>query len=171
MIQTAISGETQLRHFGHFLLAHDSMLQKLTAEDDRHNVYHNVGKPTTIKCGPVTVDVGRHEQLDLFQLVNSNNTILNKIICVFAQLCAEVRELRKHGDKLQLKFLFVDSKLCGENGEELKQPTLIVRISELLKFFCEIQYLVQRCVVVGSEILRQLASFFGGLFDIYFTFT
>lgn len=157
-----MSGETQLRQFGQFLSTHDRLLQSLTADDDRYNFYHTIGKPDSLKCGPINLEVNRLENLHLFQLANTTNTVLNKIVCVFAQLCAEVRELRQQSDKLQLRFLFVDSKLCGENGEDLAPNTLIIRISELLKFFCDIQYLVQRCVVVGSEILRQLAAFFGG---------
>lgn len=160
---TAISGETQLRHFGQFLATHDRLLRRLTSADDHsYSFHHNIGQPDPLKCRAVRLEVNRHENLDLFQLASTSNTILNKIVCVFAQLCAEVRELRARSEELQLRFLFVDSRLCGENGEDLPANTLIVRISELLKFFGDIQYLVQRCVVVGAEILRQLAAFFGG---------
>lgn len=167
-IPIAISGEAQLRYFGKFLATHDRLLRSLNADDDRQNFYHNIGKPDPLKCGRIGLEVNRLEKLDLFQLASTTNTILNKIVSVFAQLCAEVRELRRQNEELQLRFLFVDSRLRGENDEDLAPNTLIVRISELLKFFCDIQYLVQRCVVVGSEILRQLAAFFGGELICYY---
>lgn len=158
----AISGESQLRHFGQFLLDHDRMLQSLNENDDRENFYRNSGKPEATKCAPVALKIERDEHLSLFQLANSKNTILNKTVCVFAQLCTEVRELQKQSEELQLHFLFLDWKLCGSDGEDLAQPKVITRTSEMLRFFCDIQYLVQRCMIVGSDVLRQLGAFFGG---------
>lgn len=168
----AISGEQQLRQFGQFLDAHDRLLGSLNADDKRTGFFR-----TAAQCAPVTLAVEQTEQLTHHQLANTNNTVLNKIVCVFAELCEEVQRLRNCAERLQLRFLFVDESLLGDGDDERvwttdeeghrlqqQQQLLIVRISEQLEFVCEIQYLVQRCIVVGADMLRQLGAFFGSEF-------
>lgn len=166
---SAISGESQLRQFGQFLDAHDRLLGQLNADDSARHLYRPAGQPTAVQCAPVELHVDRREQLSHHQLANTNNTVLNKIVCVFAELCTESQRLRRLAERQQLRFLFVDERLLaddadadGDNGRAAagEPQQLIVRISEQLDFLCEIQYLLQRCIVVGAEMLRQLGAFF-----------
>lgn len=100
----------------------------------------------------------RQEQLNLFQLVNTNNKVLNKIVCVFGHLCLEAKRLCSLAEQQQLRFLHIDESLTA--GEFNTQQVLIVRISENLVFLCGVQYLIQRCLVVSIEVFKQLAAFF-----------
>lgn len=165
----AISGETQLRRFGTFLDAHRLQLDSMLAADDRHNYHRCTGKPDATVCAPITVDYDmRHEQLTLFQLANTNNNVLNKIVCVFTQLGLETRHLCDQAAAQQLRFLHVDERLLlcpttttpNAPATERTQQQLIVSLSEQLEFLTQIQYLMQRCLVVSVSIFRQLAAFF-----------
>lgn len=171
-----LTGESQLRQFGQFLSAHDTLLGDLLADDARTNRYRNTAPPTPGQCAPCALHIDRHEDVTHFQLANTNNTILNKIVCVFAELCTESRRLRRLADEQQLRFLFVDEALLrptddddvGGSASRIQttdpqqpQQQLIVRLSEQLQFLCEIQYMVQRCLVVGTEVLRQMGAYFG----------
>lgn len=99
----------------------------------------------------------RQEQLTLFQLVNTNNKVLNKIVCVFGHLCLEAKRLCCLAEQQQLRFLHIDENLTTG---EFNTHAVIVKISENLVFLCSIQYLIQRCLVVSIEVFKQLAAFF-----------
>lgn len=156
---SAISGETQLRLFGTFLENHVKLLDNLLVNDDESNYHRNTGKPNLLQCSPVAINFDmRQEQLTLFQLVNTNNKVLNKIVCVFGHLCIEAKRLCNLAEQQQLSFLHIDENLIA--GEFNTQQALIVKISENLVFLCSVQYLIQRCLVVSIEIFKQLAAFF-----------
>lgn len=161
-----LTGESQLRQFGQFLNAHDQLLDALLADDAGSNRYRNTAQPTSAQCAPCALHIDRREDMRHFQLASTNNTILNKIVCVFAELCTESLRLRALAEEQQLRFLFVDDALLrqadgADNEVPQQQQSLIVRLSEQLQFLCEIQYMVQRCLVVGTETLRQMGAFFG----------
>lgn len=100
----------------------------------------------------------RHESLNLFQLVNTNNKILNKIVCVFAHLCLEAKHLRELAERYQLEFLYIDQEIFADTSKD--QHQLIVAMSEQLEFLCNIQYLVQRTLFVAIDMFKQLGAFF-----------
>lgn len=114
---------------------------------------------------PISVDYDhRYESLDLFQLVNSDNKILNKIIIVFACLCEEVRHLQIDATRLQLKLLHLDDNLIqnDRNDEHIdqQQHQIVIKIGEILPHLCECQHLINRCLTVSLNIVEQLGILF-----------
>lgn len=117
------------------------------------------------------------ENITTLELVATENQCLNKMVAVFVQLCTEVRQLMDEGDAILLKCLYADEDLCQLycDDDDLIQPVVaaesdvdlgnltpaaILKLNKLLDFLCQTQYFVERCFVVISDIIKQLAALF-----------
>lgn len=165
IIITVLSGEKQLKKFGSFLDDHRKMMTKIICTDDHNkNKYHKINRLSIEKTGPVLLQYNfTGENISYFQLCESDNKILNKILVVFAQLCDTASDLVKSSASFQKRFLFYDEDLGLEENRDVNQNyTSLVKISEILRFLFEVKYFVQRCLVVAHNLLKQL----GALFDL-----
>lgn len=129
------------------------------------------------QCKPIDIDYnGPAEAISSLELVATENQCLNKMVVVFVQLCVEVRHLMEEGEVLLINCLYADDDLCLLYGDEdelnlsiktsgdadlgtLTQAA-ISKINKLLEFLCQTQYFVERCLVVISDIIKQLAALF-----------
>lgn len=177
---TDASGEHQLRQFATFLSDHTARLTDLLT-DDTHIDYHRKCAGHIDTIAPITIDFQHNdcdssgaliENLSPFQLCDSENRILNKIILVFGQLCNETRSLRPHADRLQYRLLAIDDHLLATStattGDAAPAPTdhpnhcadILMKTSEVLEFLCEIRQFVMRCQHLAVAIYQQLCALF-----------
>lgn len=126
---------------------------------------------------PIGIDYNHPiENISTLELIATENQSLNKMVAVFVQLCAEVRFLMDEGDVILLNCLYADEDLCQLycDDDELNEallanfdadlgnltPAAILKLNKLLEFLCQTQYFIERCFVVISDIIKQLAALF-----------
>uniref|UniRef100_W8BNL3 WASH complex subunit 7 n=1 Tax=Ceratitis capitata TaxID=7213 RepID=W8BNL3_CERCA len=170
MDQTAIisSAEEQLKNFGTFLDNHDEKLQKLNQKTLQ--VPSAKAAPTINSSTPALVEVNysaNQEQLNLLRILESDR-VLNKTLLTFAHLCAEVDALVCKSQRMQTKFLYIDENLCvlladdndNGGGDAAKQTNeILLQMSNSMQFVCDIQFLLQRCIVLGNNLLNQCGAY------------
>lgn len=122
------------------------------------------------------------EAISTLDLISSDNKCLSKTIAVFIQLCQEVRQLCKEGNKILINVLFADEDLCEllsrdeeeqlnfdqisspQNDQDINSISLSTRvinkISDLLDLLLQAQQFIERCYVVISEIILQFSALF-----------
>lgn len=130
-------------------------------QSSSQNAY-STAKISRDQFGPIHITYSpKNENISYFQLVDSDNKILNKTIIVFTHLCTSVHSLVEKSHELVQRFLFYDEDLsiAGDKGAEGYGN--IVKISEILKFLYEIKYFINNCVTVTINITKQM----GGLFE------
>lgn len=111
--------------------------------------------------GPIRIRYSpKNENITYFQLVNSDNKILNKIIIVFTHLCTSANDLVEKSRELIQRFLFYDEDLSMIGVEGAEGYGNIVKISEILKFLFEIKYFLNNCVAVTVNMTKQLGALF-----------
>lgn len=105
------------------------------------------------------------EQLSLLRLLESDR-LLNKVLLTFGYLCQEVKNVAKDAKKIQIKFLYLDEELLlilendrldGEDVsvDKLNNERLLLKMSESMEFLCQMQFLLQRCILLGNNLLHQ----------------
>ncbi|XP_054727038.1 WASH complex subunit 4 [Anastrepha obliqua] len=166
MNQSAIisSAEEQLKNFGTFLDFHDKRLYRLLKD---------VIQIPTVRAPPTATPLivinysANQEQLQLLRLLESDR-LLNKTLLTFGHLCAEVDELVNRAQQMQTKFLYIDENLCVMLADEdwsgsvnLTKHTneIVLQMSESMQFICDIQFLLQRCIVLGNNLLHQCGAY------------
>ncbi|XP_018798524.1 PREDICTED: WASH complex subunit 7 homolog [Bactrocera latifrons] len=170
MDQAAIisSAEEQLKNFGSFLDIHDKKLQQLSQKTTK---VPSARPPPTLKILTTPlVEVNysaNQEQLSLLRLLESDR-LLNKTLLTFAHLCAEVDTLTRRAEHMQIKFLYIDENLCalladedGNGGPDAARQTneILLQMSESMQFVCDIQFLLQRCIVLDNNLLHQCGAY------------
>ncbi|XP_059616023.1 WASH complex subunit 4 [Phlebotomus argentipes] len=151
-----ICGEQQLRQFGKFLETHNRLLTSLENDQTAPE-----GEKIFTKCNmPIYYGYsGENENISLFQLVESDNKVLNKNIIVFAFLCNEIDCLRVESESLQLNLLYYD-----EDVVEMKEDTPVnlinKKVSGVLDFLFKIRQFLQRCSDVLELTVREFSAFF-----------
>lgn len=107
------------------------------------------------------------EQLILLRMLESDR-LLNKTLLTFAYLCAEVDSIARKAQQMQIKFLYIDENLCalladedGNGGPDAVRQTneILLQMSESIQFVCDIQFLLQRCIVLGNNLLHQCGAY------------
>lgn len=168
---TDASGEQQLRQFGTFLSDYTVRLTELLT-DDTHIAYHRPYASHIETIAPITIDFQHNncgggaliENLSPFQLCDSDNRILNKIILAFGQLCSETRSLRPDADRLQCRLLSIDDRLAATSAapinDSLNHSDILIETSHVLEFLCEIRQFLMRCEHLAVAIYKQLCALF-----------
>lgn len=162
-----------MKNFGTFLDLHDKKLQQLSQKTTQ---VPSARAPPTLKIlTKPLVEVNysaNQEQLILLRLLESDR-LLNKTLLTFAHLCAEVDTLTRKAQHMQIKFIYIDENLCtlfadedGNGGPDAARQTneILLQMSESMQFVCDIQFLLQRCIVLGNNLLHQCGAY-GALED------
>ncbi|XP_055844136.1 WASH complex subunit 4 [Episyrphus balteatus] len=163
------SAEEELKNFGNFLEKHDQLLKQLLGK----SLNNTKLKPQLDKFNqPIKVNYdSNQENLPLLKLIDSDR-LLNKSILTFAYLCNEIEEIVIAAKSMQMKFLYIDEDLCTleSNGDDINQipdknesesnnQQYLHKMSCSLDFLCNIQFLVQRCILLASNVLHQCGAF------------
>ncbi|XP_067640358.1 WASH complex subunit 4 isoform X2 [Eurosta solidaginis] len=170
MDQTAIisSAEEQLKSFGTFLDHHDKKLNRLMQTATAFPSLWSPKTPNPSTTSLVNVNYSANqEQLELLRILESDR-LLNKTLLTFAHLCGEADGLVHKAQQMQTKFLYIDENLCvlladkdGSGGADANKKTneILLQMSESVQFLCNIQFLLQRCIVLGNNMLHQCGAY------------
>lgn len=157
-----------MKEFGHFLGNHDRKL-KTFFESSQHS--YRAGNDLK-KCTQPIVNIkysSNTENLPITKLFESER-LLNKTILTFAYLCNEVNDIIADSKEMQIKFLYIDEDLCSmqpliedsENQQTVPFSTnekIIYKMSNSMELLCNMQYLLQRSIIIGNNILHQCGAF------------
>ncbi|XP_066997257.2 WASH complex subunit 4 isoform X3 [Anabrus simplex] len=147
-----IAGEVQLRAYGQFLEEYASQLQGIEeALDD------SMCDSWDMNVDPISLQFAPYEQTTLLQLIDTDNKVLNKVLTVFATLCAEAKYLEH-----EAKTRFYDTILFYGEGAEgsLQDGASQEMMSSLLLHLQELSCFVKRCEQVAVQIVQQLAALY-----------
>lgn len=152
-----IAGEVQLRTYGRFLEEYGAQLKGI-----EEALEDSVCDSWDVSQGPISLQFAPYEHTTLLQLIDTDNKVLNKILVVFATLCAEVRYL-----KSEAKNKYYDTILFyGEGGEgNLQDGAAQLLLSRMLPHLQELSCFVKRCEQVVVQIIEQLAALYSSSKD------
>ncbi|XP_021927247.1 WASH complex subunit 4 isoform X2 [Zootermopsis nevadensis] len=152
-----IAGEIQLRTYGQFLEEYGAQLKGI-----EEALEDSVCDSWDVSLNPISLQFVPYERTTLLQLIDTDNKVLNKILVVFATLCAEVRYLQSEAkDKYYDIILFY-----GEGGEgNLQDGAAQLLVSRMLPHLQELSCFVKRCEQVAVQIVEQLAALYSSSKD------
>lgn len=106
-----------------------------------------------------------NENISWFQLVNSDDKLLVKLISTFCELTSEVTRLVDESKTILLDFMYQDD-MC----EHLSKSQIYVQISRSLELLYTTLNFLQRCNTVAAEIFNQTSEFviFKEQFNVHF---
>jgi len=98
------------------------------------------------------------EQGSLFELIKTDNKVLNKIVTVFAALSTEIDFLVKEGEHKYIWGLL----LYGEKAGDIKQENgdNLILMGKFVSFLQELSCFVKRCYEVVRNTLHQLNALY-----------
>ena len=140
--------EVQLRKYGKFIEKHTNKLRSIEESFTESN--KNFG------YDPINVKLNGWEQIELINLINTDNKILNKVVLVLASLCMEVKERREEGYSKFCNALLKYGEECSNDDEKI----LHITISNYLPLFQDLYCFVNRCHQIVIEIIKQLAAIY-----------
>ncbi|XP_037817171.1 WASH complex subunit 4 [Lucilia sericata] len=164
------SAEEQLRNYGIFLDGHDKKLTKIL----NNNQVANKERPL-LREPLIQIDYAAQEEEFMLVKLLESERMLNKVLLTFGHLCAEIDDISREAKEMQLKFLFKDEELLvimqniveGENEGELPSRNssvnnnnnmVMLKMSESMEFLCQMQFLLQRCILLGNNLLHQCGA-------------
>lgn len=122
----------------------------------------------------VQVDYAANEEALMLVKLLESERMLNKVLLTFGHLCAEIDDIRQEAKQMQLKFLFKDEELLLlmqdvsglENDVDSSRNSkggnnnnrVMLKMSESMEFLCKMQFLLQRCILLGNNLLHQCGA-------------
>lgn len=172
-----------MKEFTKFLQNHDELLNNLVQKSQKpNNLRVNSAWPLSfshefvapMQCRPITLDFSNdNERITTVEMVASDNKCLNKMITVFVQLCMEVRQLIDEGQALLIHCIYADEDLFllmsenmddDENVDRFEDSPLtadlLFKMGDFLDLYTRIEHFIERCYMIISEIIKQLAALF-----------
>lgn len=95
-----------------------------------------------------------NENITWFQLINSDDKLMVKLISTFCELTSEVNRLVEESKTILLDFMYQDD-MC----EHLNKSQIFVQISRSLELLYTTLNFLQRCSSVSAEIFNQISQF------------
>lgn len=144
-----IAVEVQLRRYGRFVENFTRKLQSIEETFTEGSKFFGLN--------PISVKLNGSENLELLNLIDTDNKILNKIVSVLAALCLEVRERKEEACN---KFYDAFLRYIEECDNENQHKTAHLVISNYLPFLQELLCFVNRCHQIVIELVQQLAAIY-----------
>eukprot|EP00111_Clytia_hemisphaerica_P017411 TCONS_00051483-protein len=146
-------GEIQLKKYGNFL---DEYASSLKAIEDALD--EEAGDSWDFTLDPISLQILPYEHAQLFDLVNTDNKVLNKVIIVIGVLCSELKALvHEAKTKLYDPLMLYDEALSEKSLEEGKPEEYLGRMLQPLQ---DASTFVQRSYEVIQHVIHQFASLY-----------
>lgn len=143
-------GASQLRQFNEFLENHSEMLSRLNKISQS-----KAPKLEPSKYRPISLNPDMpNENMTWFQLINSDDKLLVKLISTFCELTSEVSRLVEESKTILLDFMYQD-----DMSEHLTKSQIFVQISRSLELLYTTLNFLQRCSSVAAKIFNQISQF------------
>lgn len=150
---TKLVGEVQLKKYGKFLNEYESQLKAL--EDA---LGESAGDSWDFTLDPISLQVLPYERTTLFELINTENEVLNKVLTILAAMCCELKELKHEAKtKFYAPLLLYDEVLSDAN---LQEGDGQVYMGKMLNLLQDISSFVQHANDVVLHVVHQLASLY-----------
>ncbi|CAO1421142.1 unnamed protein product [Diamesa serratosioi] len=153
----AASGEELLRKFGSFLRTYKENLENLSGES-------GISKNNSSNLFRLDYSHDK-ENLNEFQLIESDNKLLNKILLVFYHLEQEVKRLNQESQNTLQTLIYVEDDISnsGENSDLNNEDLMnnaIVKFSFVLEDLLNMKFLVQNSILVSNNIIQQMSALY-----------
>lgn len=146
------AAENLLRSYGRFLRNYKEKLRKLSSKSEKQkNLFR-------LTFG------GRSENISVFELLESDNKILNKILLVFFQLGNEAERL--DGELkiiIERLIIFDDDIRSSENGDLTQEEAAnnaIVKFSFALEDLLNMKFLMNHSIFLCVNVIEQFSALF-----------
>lgn len=148
------AAENLLRSYGRFLRNYKENLKKSSSKSEKQrNIFRlNFG--------------GKCEKFSVFELLESDNKILNKILLVFFHLGSEAKRLDNELKKIIERLIIFDDDIRSSDNNELTQEEVtnnaIVKFSFALEDLLNMKFLMNHSIFLCVNVIKQ----FGALFSM-----
>ncbi|CAF3374323.1 unnamed protein product [Rotaria sp. Silwood1] len=140
----------QLKRYTRFLATHKQALRRI--EDALGS---NITQTWDFDLNPTELKYLPYEQVQVLDLIRTENKICNKIITVFAALCCECKFLVHECERKYLPAILFFGE--GEQDAKEQQQTYMAQFVSLLQ---DLSCYVNRCNEVVVNILQQLSALY-----------
>ncbi|CAF0880881.1 unnamed protein product [Rotaria sordida] len=140
----------QLKRYTRFLATHKQTLRRI--EDALGS---NITQTWDFDLNPAELKYLPYEQVQVLDLIRTENKICNKIITVFAALCCECKFLVHECERKYLPAILFFGE--GEQDAKEQQQTYMAQFISLLQ---DLSCFVNRCNEVVVNILQQLSALY-----------
>lgn len=147
------AAENLLRSYGKFLRGYKENLRKIisTKSEYKKNIFQ-------LKFG------GKTEKVSAFELLESDNKILNKILLVFFHLGNEAKRLDDGSREIIEKLIIVEDEINSSDNSELTQEeattNAIVKFSYALQDLLNMKFLIQNSIFLSVNVIHQFSALF-----------
>lgn len=146
--------EKLLRSYGKFLRNYkENLKQRVTSPktDESGKLFH-------LKFGEDT------ENVPVFELLDSDNKILNKILLVFFHLGKEAKRLNSGSSKIIEKLIIIEDEIKSSDNSELTSEeatnNAVVKFSYALEDLLNMKFLIQNSIFLAVNVIQQLSALF-----------
>ncbi|CAF5186794.1 unnamed protein product [Rotaria magnacalcarata] len=142
--------DAQLKRYARFLNTHKQALRRI--EDALGS---NITQTWEFDLNPAELKYLPYEQVQVLELIRTENKICNKIVTVFAALCCECQFLVHECERKYLPAILFFGE--GEQDAKEQQQTYFAHFVSLLQ---DLSCYVNRCNEVVVNILQQLSALY-----------
>lgn len=147
------AAEQLLRSYGKFLRNFKENLKTEISAKTSHN-----NKIIGLKYGD------RTENISMFELLDSDNKVLSKILLVFFHLQKEATKLNEGAKEIIEKLMIIQDEIESSDNSELSQEeatqNVIVRFSFALEDLLNMKFLIQNTIFLSVNVIHQLSALF-----------
>lgn len=160
------SAENLLKSYGKFLRGYKESLRKkllpgATADgvESQRNICVDFGGDT--------------ENVSIFELLDSENKILNKILIVFFHLGGEAKRLNNGSKEIIKRLIIIEDEIKSSDNNELTPEeatnNVIVKFSYALEDLLNMKFLIQNSIFLSVNVIHQFSALFA--MEKYFCIT
>lgn len=147
------AAENLLRTYGRFLRNYkENLRQRVSSEVKNDN------KLFQLTFGEET------ERIPVFELLESENKILNKILLVFFHLGKEAKRLNNGSKKIIEKLILTQDEINSSDNTDLTQEeatnNAIVRFSYSLEELLNMKFMIQNSIFLSVNVIHQFSALF-----------
>lgn len=148
------AAENLLRSYGRFLRNYkENLKQRITCSQTERNekLFHLIFGEKV-------------ENLSPFELLDSDNKILNKILLVFFHLGTEAKRLNICSKKIIEKLIVIEDEIKSSDNSELTPEeatnNAIVKFSYALEDLLNMKFLIQNSIFLSVNVIHQYSALF-----------
>lgn len=145
------AAENVLRNYGRFIRGYKTKLRTAPKSEIREELLQ-------LSFGE------KNENISAFELLESDNRVLSKILLVFFHLGQEAKSLNNGSKEIAAKLIVIDDEIKTSDNNELTQAeatsNAIVRFSYALEDLLNMKFLIQNSIFLAVNVIHQYSALF-----------
>lgn len=143
------AAENVLRNYGRFIRSYKAKLRTAAKSEIREDLFRlSVGE--------------KNENISAFELLESDNRVLSKILLVFFHLGQEAKRLNYGSKEIAEKLIVIDDEIKTSDNNELTPDeatdNAIVRFSYALEDLLNMKFLIQNSIFLAVNVIHQYSA-------------